>query len=128
MPPLNDIPHTYTFYLFPQPSNFSLPAYDSGRDLFAASASDRMNFSVSAIADVVGSPILGNYIRVQNPGNNATGSYANGTCPTNLVGGGGNATSTGAAPAATYAGAASSVEGLMGGMMIVGGAVAFALM
>jgi len=128
MPPLNDIPHTYTFYLFRQLSNFTLPAYDAGRNLTAAPASDRMNFSVAAIADVVGAPILANYIRVQNPGNNATGTYDNGTCPTNFVEGGGNGTSTGTAPPAMYTGGAASFGGVVGVVMAVGGAVAFALL
>lgn len=125
MPPLNDIPHTYTFYLFSQPANFSLPAYDAGRNYTAPSASTRMNFSITAISDAVGAPILANYIRVQNPGNNATGSYSNGTCPASLTG---NATGTGSAPAATYTGGAASLGGAVSMAMAVGGAVAFAML
>lgn len=132
MPPLNDIPHTYTFYLFHQPSNFTLPAYDAGRNLTAAPAEDRMNFSATAIASVAGAPILANYIRVQNPGNNATGSYSNGTCPTNfvVVGGNGNAsvTGTGSAPSATYTGGVEKIGFATDLVMAVGGAVAFALL
>jgi len=80
MPGLNDIAHTYTFYLFSQPANFTLPAWDAGRDYNPISASTRMNFSVSAIADVAGAPVAANYMRIQNPNNNATGTASNGTC------------------------------------------------
>ncbi|KAK3679825.1 hypothetical protein LTR78_000201 [Recurvomyces mirabilis] len=83
MPPLNDIPHTYTFYLLRQPANFTLPAWDAGRDLLNASASARMNFSIQAIANQVGAPVAANYMRVQNAKNNATGTASNGTCPSN---------------------------------------------
>ena len=101
MPGLNDIPHTYTFYLFPQPSNFSLPAWDAGRTYDPISVYARMNFSVKAIADVIGSPIAANYFRVQNPNNNATGTASNGSCPSN---------STTASPVVPYTGSASVME------------------
>lgn len=128
MPPLNDIPHTYAFYLFNQPANFALPPFDAGRDYVAPSAMDRMNFSVTAISDVVGAPIAANYIRVQNPGNNATGSYDNGTCPASLAGASGNDTSTGSAPLPSYTGLAGKLESGAGAMLAALGAVALALL
>jgi hypothetical protein len=102
MPGLNDVPHTYTFYLFHQPSDFTLPAWDSGRDLYAAAASARMNFSVQAIANQVGAPVASSYIRVQNAKNNATGTASNGTCPA-------NGTTAGAGSTAPYTGGAISL-------------------
>lgn len=130
MPPLNDIPHTYTFYLFAQPANFSLPAWDAGRIYNPISVSARMNFSVTAVAAVpgVGPPLAATYIRVQNPLNNATGTASNGTC---LIG---NTTSTGntttsATPTATpYTGAAAKVQGMVGAVMVGVMGVAFALL
>lgn len=100
MPTLNDIPHTFTFYLFPQPDDFSLPDWDAGRNLTALGAPDRLNFSVTAISDVVGAPIAANYYRTYNRSNTATGSFSNGTCPPFLAGGGsggagGNGTGSG---------------------------------
>ena len=129
MPPLNDIPHTYAFYLFNQPANFSLPPYDAGRDYVAPSAMDRMNFSVTAISDIVGAPIAANYIRVQNPGNNATGSYDNGTCPASLSGSSSpNATSTWSAHIGSYTGLAGKVETGVGAMLMGVGAAALMLL
>lgn len=96
-PTLNDIPHTFSFYLFPQPDDFELPAWDAGRNYTALGAPDRLNFSVSAIADIVGAPVAANYYRTYNRSNTATGSFSNGTCPVSLAGNGasGNATSGG---------------------------------
>ncbi|KAK4565792.1 hypothetical protein LTR86_003641 [Recurvomyces mirabilis] len=102
MPPLNDIPHTYTFYLLRQPANFTLPAWDAGRDLFNASASARMNFSIQAIANQVGAPVAANYMRIQNAKNNATGTASNGTCPS-------NSTTAGAGTPAPYTGGAAAM-------------------
>ena len=109
MPGLNDIAHTSTFYLFNQPANFTLPAWDAGRDYNPISASTRMNFSVSAIADVAGAPVAANYMRIQNPNNNATGTASNGTCPS-------SATTASGAPVPTssvvpYTGAAIQLAG-----------------
>jgi len=131
MPTLNDIPHTFTFYLFPQPDDFALPAWDSGRNLTALGAPDRLNFSVSAIADVVGAPVAANYYRTYNRSNTATGSFSNGTCPVFLAGGvagngstGGNGT---APPPAEFTGLSGRVEGGGGWLLAVAGAVAFAM-
>jgi len=120
MPGLNDIAHTYTFYLFNQPANFTLPAWDAGRVYNPISASTRMNFSVSAIADVAGAPVAANYMRIQNPNNNATGTASNGTCPS-------SATTTNGSPASTasvvpYTGGAIQLagSGLVASVVTVG--------
>ncbi|KAK4615674.1 hypothetical protein CLAFUW4_10383 [Fulvia fulva] len=76
--------HTYTFYLFTQPSNFTQDAatWDAGRVYDPISVYDRMNFSTSAIADVpgVGAPLAANFMRVQDPNMTTYGTAANGTC------------------------------------------------
>jgi hypothetical protein len=121
MPTLNDIPHTFTFYLFPQPDGFALPAWDAGRNYTALGAPDRLNFSVTAIADVVGAPIAANYYRTYNRSNTATGSFSNGTCPSFLAGtsaggnatGGGSGTVGGSGPSSTpveFTGLAGKIE------------------
>ena len=124
MPPLNDIPHTYTFYLFRQPLNFTLPAWDAGRVYTAPSASTRMNFSVTAISDVAGMPIAANYIRVQNPNSTAPGTADNGTCPAGAAGNG-----TGGGVPAPYTGAAVAMRQGWAGAVVVGvvAGLAFAL-
>jgi hypothetical protein len=134
MPTLNDIPHTFTFYLFPQPDNFALPAWDANRNLTALGAPDRLNFSVSAITDVVGAPVAANYYRTYNRSNTATGSFSNGTCPSFLAGngstggGGGNGSGNGTAPPpAEFTGLAGRVEGGGGYLLALAGAVAFAI-
>lgn len=98
MPTLNDIPHTFTFYLFPQPDDFTLPDWNTGRNYTALSAPDRLNFSVIAISEVVGAPIAANYYRTYNRSNTATGSFSNGTCPPYLAGGASGNGSTGGVP------------------------------
>ncbi|KAF2715903.1 hypothetical protein K431DRAFT_236623 [Polychaeton citri CBS 116435] len=86
MPPPGDIAHTYTFYLFPQPANFSLPPADAGRNFSALEAFDRFNFSVTAISDVLGPPIAANYYRVQNTSSTTSptpsGTGSGGAVPT----------------------------------------------
>lgn len=105
MPGLNDIAHTYIFYLFRQPSNFTVQsvAWDANRIYDPISVYARMNFSTSAVADVsgVGPPIAANYMRVQNPNTTAYGTASNGTCSSDsgLTGNGstkGNVSTTGA--------------------------------
>jgi hypothetical protein len=127
MPGLNDIAHSYTFYLFNQPANFSLPAWDAGRVYNPISASTRMNFSVSAVADVAGAPVAANYMRIQNPKNNATGTASNGTCPT-------SATATIGEPASTssvvpYTGGTIQLTGpgLLASLITVGSVVVMLL-
>lgn len=115
MPGLNDIPHTYTFFLFNQPANFSLPAWDAGRNYSATGSTARMNFSVPAIQAVAGNPVAGNYIRVQNPNNTATGTFVNGTCLNTVTGAGTNATNatstTGSGSGSSTASASSHASG-----------------
>ena len=134
MPTLNDIPHTFSFYLFPQPDGFALPAWDAGRNLTALGAPDRLNFSVSAIADVVGAPVAANYYWTYNRSNTATGSFGNGTCPVFLAGGAAGNGSTGGGsgngtvrPPVESTGLAGRVEGGGGYLLAVAGAVAFAM-
>lgn len=138
MPTLNDIPHTFTFYLFPQPDDFALPAWDAGRNLTALGAPDRLNFSVSAIADVVGAPVAANYYHTYNRSNTATGSFSNGTCPSFLARGAAGNGSTGGGsgsvggnvttpPPAEFTGLAGKVESGAGYLLAVAGAVAFAM-
>ncbi|KAK5111343.1 hypothetical protein LTR62_005183 [Meristemomyces frigidus] len=108
-PGLNDIRHTYTFYLFPQPVGFVLPIWDAGRDYSSIAASARMNFSVQAVADEVGPPIAASYMRVQNPMNNATGTASNGSCAASSTAGSENGTGIGGGASASsvpYAGGA----------------------
>jgi len=135
-PTLNDIPHTFTFYLFPQPDDFALPAWDAGRNLTALGAPDRLNFSVSAIADVVGAPVAANYYRTYNRSNTATGSFSNGTCPAFLAGngstGGGSGSDGGngngtTPPPVEFTGLAGRVESGAGYLLAVVGAVVFAM-
>ncbi|KAK3628334.1 hypothetical protein LTR56_017533 [Elasticomyces elasticus] len=121
-PPANDIPHTYAFYLFRQPANFTLPAWDAGRDYVASSAPTRMNFSVTAISDVVGAPIAANYIRVQNPNSTAPGTANNGTCPAGATNG---TTSPTPVP---YTGAATNTQARSGAAVIIGGVAMFAML
>lgn len=140
MPTLNDIPHTFTFYLFPQPDNFALPAWDAGRNYTALGAPDRLNFSVTAIADIVGAPIAANYYRTYNRSNTATGSFSNGTCPSFLAGnagngagdnstggGSGNAGGSGTAPPAEFSGLAGKMESSAGYLLAAVGAGMFAM-
>jgi len=117
-PGLNDIAHTYTFYLFQQPANFTLPSWDAGRVFNPISVSARMNFSVTAVADVVGAPLAANYMRVINPNTTAPGTFLNGTCPTGAP----NGTVT------PYTGAAIKLQGLASAVVVVLGYVVFALL
>jgi len=63
-PPVGDVPHSYTFIIFPQPANFSIPAK------YADLAQNRVGFNTSQFlkdAGISESTALGaNYIRVQN--------------------------------------------------------------
>ncbi|KAH9826164.1 Phosphatidylethanolamine-binding protein [Teratosphaeria destructans] len=71
-PATNPTPNVYTFYLFSQPPNFTLPAWDADRDLYATSSSARLNFSVQAIADEVGPPVAATYLQAAKNGSNST--------------------------------------------------------
>jgi hypothetical protein len=138
MPTLNDIPHTFTFYLFPQPDDFALPAWNAGRNYTALGAPDRLNFSVAAIADIVGAPIAANYYRTYNRSNTATGSFGNGTCPSFLAGTGvgGNTTGGGVGgvggsgtspPPAEFTGLAGRIESGAGYLLAAIGVAVFAM-
>jgi hypothetical protein len=127
MPGLNDIAHTYTFYLFNQPANFSLPAWDTGRVYNPISASTRMNFSVSAVADVAGAPVAANYMRIQNPKNNATGTASNGTCPAPVTTTNGTPASTSSVVPYTGEGIQLTGSGLLASLMTVGSVVVMLL-
>ncbi|KAF2466701.1 PEBP-like protein [Lindgomyces ingoldianus] len=61
-PPVGDIPHAYTFVLFSQPENFSIPAQ------FNDVLQTRVLFDISAFIAATGlqDPIAANYIQVQN--------------------------------------------------------------
>lgn len=127
MPGLNDIAHTYTFYLFAQPVDFSLPAWDTDRDYNPISVYARMNFSIQAIADIAGAPLAGNYIRVVNPNSTSYGTFPNGTCPLNSTKSGGAASaSTTGIPAARYTGMAQKVKRSANVVMGAVGCAAFA--
>ncbi|KAK1082833.1 hypothetical protein LTR33_003644 [Friedmanniomyces endolithicus] len=117
-PGLNDIAHTYTFYLFQQPANFTLPSWDAGRVFNPISVSARMNFSVTAVADVVGAPLAANYMRVINPNTTAPGTFLNGTCPIGAP----NGTVT------PYTGAAIKLQGMASAVVVVLGCAVFALL
>jgi hypothetical protein len=70
-PPVGDIPHSYTFIVFPQPANFSIPAK------YADLANNRVGFNTSQfLADTgLSNAIAANYIRVQNLTGTATQTY-----------------------------------------------------
>jgi hypothetical protein len=61
-PPVGDVPHAYTFILFSQPANFSVPAQ------YAGVVQTRIAFNTSQfVKDAgLGEPLAANYMRVQN--------------------------------------------------------------
>ena len=73
-PPLGDIPHTYVFYLFPQPANYTPLAAALAGDFVSASAAARVNFSLLAVIEQVGNPVASNFFRTQNPNNTVNGT------------------------------------------------------
>ncbi|CAJ2514106.1 Uu.00g022250.m01.CDS01 [Anthostomella pinea] len=64
LPGLDDIAHTYVFWLFPQPANFTLPPWDAGRVYNPIEVYARMNFSTNVIAQEVGAPIAASLVSV----------------------------------------------------------------
>lgn len=135
-PPVGDLPHRYTFILFPQPADFSVPpafaAINPPADVQA-----RIGFDVGgfAIAAGLGPVIAASYITVQNLTGTATTTFP-GPSPAPTSGAGmmpppmtttGMPTGTGAPAAATsmvpFEGAAvvgaqwSVVAGLVGGVL-----------
>lgn len=77
MPPAGDGLHAYTFYLFAQPADYSVPAEAAAGTFQNISSSSRMNFSVTAQEADLGMPLAANYIRTETPAANATAT--NGT-------------------------------------------------
>lgn len=84
-PPVGDVPHSYTFVLFRQPANFSIPAQYSNL------ATMRLPFNVSQfVRDAgLGQPLAGNWIQVQNLTGTPTTTYPPARSPTSTSGGGG---------------------------------------
>ena len=70
--------NTYVFYLFRQPSNFTLPTIDAGRNLTVGSL-ERISFSATAISDEAGEPVAANYMRVAIPKGSASVSPSSST-------------------------------------------------
>ncbi|KAF2827507.1 PEBP-like protein [Ophiobolus disseminans] len=70
-PPVGDVPHAYTFIVFPQPANFSIP------EQYANLTQNRVGFNTSKfVADAgLGQAIAANYIRVQNLTGAATTTF-----------------------------------------------------
>jgi hypothetical protein len=70
-PPVGDVPHAYTFIVFPQPANFSVPAQ------YANLAQNRVGFNTSQfLKDAgLGQALAANYIRVQNLTGTPTTTY-----------------------------------------------------
>jgi len=64
-PPVGDVPHAYTFIVFPQPANFTVPEKYLA---LAQNQSLRVGFNTSAFIEEVGlkQAIAANYITVQN--------------------------------------------------------------
>lgn len=108
-PPVGDVAHAYTLYLFPQPANYSLPAVAAAGTYSATSTSDRMNFSLAQTVSQVGSPLAAEYFT--SIASNAT---ANGTATA-------SATST---PIATAAAARLGIGSTLAGL----GALGFAML
>jgi hypothetical protein len=107
-PPVGDSPHAYTFILFPQPANFSIPAQ------YPDLANNRVGFNVSQFVSAarLGSALAANYIRVQNLTGTATMSF-----PPPRPTSSGAANSTG--PAAFPGGAQSVMVGGVGFWAVV---------
>lgn len=117
MPPLNDIAHTYVFYLFNQPANFSSWAEVLEGYYNPTSADTRLNFSVSALAEFAGAPLAANHFRVQNPNNTNSTSTS----------GSGNVTTPSATPS-VYTGSAAKALKCADVVLVFVGVAAFALL
>ncbi|KAH7401336.1 phosphatidylethanolamine-binding protein [Pyrenochaeta sp. MPI-SDFR-AT-0127] len=106
-PPVGDVPHSYTFVLFAQPANFSIPAQYSNL------TANRVFFNTSQfVKDTgLGPALAANYITVQNLTGTATATFPPG-----------RPTATGGTNGSTpipFPGAASSLE--VGGKAIWAG-------
>ncbi|KAF2263491.1 PEBP-like protein [Lojkania enalia] len=82
-PPVGDVPHAYTFMLFSQPENFTIPAQ------FNAVLESRVGFNMSGFVEAAKlyDPLAANYIRVQNVTGTPTTTFppprpTNGSTPT----------------------------------------------
>jgi phosphatidylethanolamine-binding protein (PEBP) family uncharacterized protein len=85
-PPVGDVPHSYTFVVFQQPANFSIPAQYSNL------TNNRVFFNVSQfVRDAgLGQPLAGNWIQVQNLTGTPTTTYPPARSPTSTSGGNGS--------------------------------------
>lgn len=63
-PPMGDIAHYYTFYLFNQ-GNYTVPPEVAAGN-YSGFSDGRMNFNVTPIVDQLGQPIAANFILSQN--------------------------------------------------------------
>lgn len=73
-PPVGDVPHAYTFIIFPQPANFSVPPQYAA---IADNQANRVGFNTSQfLKDAgLGQALAANYIRVQNLTGTPTTTY-----------------------------------------------------
>ncbi|KAF2840220.1 PEBP-like protein [Patellaria atrata CBS 101060] len=74
-PPVGDLPHRYTFLLFAQPENFSIP--DDLPINPPTSVQDRIGFDIEAFIEEFGlkAPLAANFIQVQNTSGTATMTF-----------------------------------------------------
>lgn len=106
-PPVGDIAHAYTLYLFPQPANYSVSALAASGAYYAASSMSRMNFSLAGAITRVGQPIAAEYFT------SIASNSTNGTAPM-----------TTSSPIATAAAGKLGVSSALAGL----GALAFAIL
>jgi hypothetical protein len=124
MPPAGDVPHTYAFYLYRQPSaNFTLPSRVNYTDL---RTTNRINYNLTALTAAVGNaPIAANYFLVQNTNSSATAPAANRTtaAPTTSSTAASTARPTNASttPAVTPARGAAAANGVAAGVFALAG-------
>jgi hypothetical protein len=124
MPPAGDVPHTYAFYLYRQPSaNFTLPSRVNYTDL---RTTNRINYNLTALTAAVGNaPIAANYFLVQNTNSSATAPAANRTtaAPTTSSTAASTARPTNASttPAVTPARGAAAANGVAAGVFALVG-------
>jgi phosphatidylethanolamine-binding protein (PEBP) family uncharacterized protein len=73
-PPVGDVPHAYTFIVFPQPANFSVPPQYLA---IAQNQANRVGFNITQfLKDAgLGQALAANYIRVQNLTGTPTTTY-----------------------------------------------------
>ncbi|KAI8939613.1 hypothetical protein NX059_003374 [Plenodomus lindquistii] len=122
-PPVGDTPHSYSFVLFPQPDNFSIPAQ------YANLSQNRIGFNVAQFVSDAGLSVVGalagNFITVQNLTGSATMMFppprATGA-PSSSSGNG-----TGLPEFQGAAGAGGVVSWVVGAVAVGAGVAAFAL-